>query len=412
MICKPVFEALSIPRAKPALTKHGSSNAPAGILAKKCSGRHDHTDSSNAPRPAQPRSSVSSMKSTRSTAEAVFRRFWSRLIADPAESVRICRPVEPGFSGASVWQIQLAQSAWSLKATPIDTFERERLVGLHRLLQHVHRSGVTQVAVPVASTALETLVDHSGHFWELTPWLPGSCEPGTGASRVRVAAAAVCLAQWHLAAARFLAEPAWMPWFYAADSGVPPALAHRLRLLEPWNRRRMDHLDGLLAGGRRTELTDLSRSLLCFLRRDVPRVSSELHSVGALTVPLQPCLRDVWRAHILFAGEEITGLIDPHAARSESVAGDLARLLGTLVGNDPVRWQAGLASYAAVRPLSDAERLLIRVYDRSGLLLAGAAWLEWLHLSEDRVPFTPGVCERMRHIVSRLQDGLPECPVG
>ena len=121
-------------------------------------------------------------------------------------------------------------------------------------------------------------------------------------------------------------------------------------------------------------------------------------------MPLQPCLRDIWHDHVLFTGDIVTGLIDPHAARSDSVATDLARLLGTLVGDDRRGWDSGLAAYQEVRPLSAAELAMIELFDQSGVLLSGMTWLDW-HLLQGRVfKNREGVLARLRSIAVRLKN--------
>jgi len=80
---------------------------------------------------------------------------------------------------------------------------------------------------------------------------------------------------------------------------------------------------------------------------------------------------------VLFSGDDVTGLIDPNASRSECVAADLARLLGSLIGDDRSAWDAGLASYQAARPLTLNELALVELYDQSAVLLSGMTWLDW-----------------------------------
>jgi Ser/Thr protein kinase RdoA (MazF antagonist) len=93
---------------------------------------------------------------------------------------------------------------------------------------------------------------------------------------------------------------------------------------------------------------------------------------------LQPCLRDVWHDHLLFEGEALTGLVDYAAVRADDAMTDVARLAGSLVGDDEDGWRVALAAYREVRPLSEDEERLARALDRTGAVVALATWARWL----------------------------------
>ncbi len=89
--------------------------------------------------------------------------------------------------------------------------------------------------------------------------------------------------------------------------------------------------------------------------------------------------------------------------RIENIAADLARLAGSLAGDDPYGWQAALAAYHTVRPLSEGEQRLIVAFDRSSVLLSGLQWLAWIYL-EGRAFDRPAAVEsRLDAILGRLE---------
>ena len=63
-------------------------------------------------------------------------------------------------------------------------------------------------------------------------------------------------------------------------------------------------------------------------------------------ISLHPCLGDVWAEHVLFEGNQITGLIDFGGMRYDHPAQDLARLLGSYTQGDVLRRQLALTQYA------------------------------------------------------------------
>jgi thiamine kinase-like enzyme len=91
-------------------------------------------------------------------------------------------------------------------------------------------------------------------------------------------------------------------------------------------------------------------------------------------VRLQPCLCDVWHDHILFTEGEVTGVIDYSSMRMDAVAGDVARLLGSLAGDDEPAWRVGLSEMG----LAPAEERLARLLDRAGTAAAALRWERWL----------------------------------
>jgi len=87
----------------------------------------------------------------------------------------------------------------------------------------------------------------------------------------------------------------------------------------------------------------------------------------------------------------------------DHIAVDLARMLGSLVGDDRDRWDAGLRAYRQVRSLSGEEEALAIVLDRTGTLLGAANWLRWVYhdgrFFEDR----EGVARRLAVLVERME---------
>jgi homoserine kinase type II len=137
------------------------------------------------------------------------------------------------------------------------------------------------------------------------------------------------------------------------------------------------------------------------------RVAAVLAAVADLEVPLQPCIRDIWHDHVLFRGSEVTGLIDFGSLRVESVAADVARLMGSLVGDDVRRWQLGLEAYAAVRRMSDDELQLMKAFDLSTVLMAGLNWLDWIYRQRRQFSDRQAVLGRVDEILHRVVEQIP-----
>jgi Ser/Thr protein kinase RdoA (MazF antagonist) len=118
---------------------------------------------------------------------------------------------------------------------------------------------------------------------------------------------------------------------------------------------------------------------------------------------LQPCLCDLWHDHLLFDGDRLTGIVDYGAVKVDHVAVDLARLLGSLVGDDADRWEEGFRAYRAVRPLSPDEERLAGVLDRAGTLLGAANWLRWLFHEGRTFDDLEAVANRLRSLMERIE---------
>lgn len=334
------------------------------------------------------------------------------VLSQYAPRVRPLR-VEPlgnrgGFSGAGIWRVVTEAGDFALRRWPRSALPRERILGLHRLLEHLRLSGLKFVAVPLRTndgTSLAHNLDHDGlaDDWQLEPWLPGLADFHTCPASERLRAALAALATWHLAAERFVPEADSAKWFASRAASPSPAVGERLALLAAADSGQMDHMERRVAQAKDSVIRELSRQILDLFRRGHVRIVAELQLVRDATVRLQPCLRDVWHDHVLFSGNEVTGLIDPSACRTESVASDLSRLIGSLVKNDRAAWDFALAEYRRHRPLSANELALVAVLDRSGVLLSGWTWLEWLYL--ERRPFadTDAVEKRLKTIIERME---------
>ena len=137
--------------------------------------------------------------------------------------------------------------------------------------------------------------------------------------------------------------------------------------------------------------------------RLAPSVLPRLQEIATQPTTLQPCLRDIWHDHVLFVGDHVSGIVDYDAMQHESPAGDIARLLGSLVGNCRDSWQRGLRAYQSQRPLTDADLDRIEAFDLGNTLLSGLQWARWICVEGKRFPDMPAVLRRMHHWKGRIQ---------
>ena len=79
----------------------------------------------------------------------------------------------------------------------------------------------------------------------------------------------------------------------------------------------------------------------------------------------------------------MSGLVDFGAMGVESVAADLARLIGEWLDGDRAARREAIAAYSRIRPLDAAEARLIDVFETAAALLIGERWVRW-HYVENR----------------------------
>ena len=77
-------------------------------------------------------------------------------------------------------------------------------------------------------------------------------------------------------------------------------------------------------------------------------------------------------------------------------------MLGSLVPDEPDRWQAALDAYQQWRPLSDFELKLLAVFDDVNPTLAGLNWIRWLYIENRRFESIDVVQNRLAAIEQRL----------
>lgn len=296
-----------------------------------------------------------------------------------------------GFSGARIWRIACELGDVCLRAWPVGVAE-ETLAFQHDLIRRARQAGLTFVPSVHVSNQGTTWVSHAGRLWEASSWQAGRADFEANPSPERLRSACIALARLHDA------------WMVAPNREERcPAVLRRLARASEWM--------ALVASGWREPLNggigDPPRPLVeqawPMLVREVARVPRLLAGWTERTVRVQPCLCDVWHDHLLFEGDTLTGLIDYGSVKIDNVGVDLARLLGSLVGDDAERWRVGLSAYRGIRPLSAAEEGMARVLDETGTILGVVNWLLWIY--RDRRPYDDwsGVAQRLRRLIARME---------
>jgi Ser/Thr protein kinase RdoA (MazF antagonist) len=306
------------------------------------------------------------------------------------------RQIEPlgsagGWSGSRLWRVTAAdRRGLCLRRWPQS---HPTLVGL-RLIHAVVGSVAPQlpiVACPLRSVGGATFVEHVAHRWELTSWLPGKADYHVHPSRARLHAAMHTLARFHELASR-----------YERRRDIPPAIADRRW---QWSMRSagLSRIERSLQTPLSAVFDRRANRLLALARKviETSDIIRRIHATQELW--LQPAIRDIHHDHVLFIGDEVTGLIDFGAMRIDTPLTDIARLVGSLVGDDREARQSAFDAYSEIRPLGQDDRRLIDLLDESGLVIGALNWLIWLYVERrDMGPAEP-IIRRLDEILKRLE---------
>lgn len=294
-----------------------------------------------------------------------------------------------GFSGASVWHGLTAKSydlCLKVHGQGAEAARLERV--LHRWMFAARTAGLDFVPRVEFTSDGRTVIEADGRVWDAIEWMPGAADFLANPTDARLVAAVEALARLHEAWGRI-----------EVNAPRPcPAVERRWAALQTWQ-------DLIAAGWRPRPAADdpiAAHALAAWDRLPalVPPALAALVPSRTVSVPVQPCLCDVWHDHVLFLGDRVTGLIDYGAAKVDHVAVDLARLLGSFVPGEAERMALALRAYQEIRPLPQPE--LVDVLDRTGVVVAVTNWLRWLYHDGRQYPDRAVVASRLGDLVRRL----------
>jgi len=323
-----------------------------------------------------------------------------------------------GLSGAKLWKLASDlygdQKFYCLRRWPLQHPSLDQLNWIHRVLIFASENDCHFVPRPLLSVARESMVQQQGYLWEITPWMPGTADYHWIRQPIKMANMMEALAKFHLVVAGLQSQ-------FRPSSNVQRRLNQLQSLPQLIQQLKSCALDSGISLQVAPEFLDRLRQLLRQFQQHGLGLALQLlqrgstpHSpaAGVMFDPwagqsycVQPVIRDIWWDHCLFSGDELTGLIDYGAMGTDVVSFDLARLLGSCLDRTPadlLMWEEALAAYQRVRPLTEAERLLIPWIDATGVLLGVSNWLRWLFLEHRSFQDWQVVAGRIDHLQRRL----------
>jgi Ser/Thr protein kinase RdoA (MazF antagonist) len=277
-----------------------------------------------------------------------------------------------------------------LRAWPASGPAPERLNAIHRLMDQGRTAGLEFVPTVLRTSAGRTHVEQASRLWDLTTWMPGRADFHERPTSARLEGACLALARLHAVWARTPCPPA-----------PCPAILRRLSCTREWLDLTASGWRPVFAAG--DPVAPSAGRAWRLLQAQVSKIPERLAPWTVVPLPLQPCLCDVWHAHVLFEGDTVGGLVDYGSVKVDHVAVDLARLLGSLVPDDSPKTALGLAVYERLRPLTDREQSLVGLLDETGTILAAVNWLRWLYRDGRHFEDRTAIARRLEQLVVRLE---------
>lgn len=316
-----------------------------------------------------------------------------------------------GFSGANIWRIDSADRKFCLRRWPAGV-DADRVAWIHGILFTATDRGFDKLSVPKICTATgspdigKSFVQFRNHIFELSPWLPGVAdfEKSLGGERdAKLVSAMKTLAAFHNATAF---HDSLDEMNGKSSPGLQMRAARCRRLLQGGIDELRNATKRYCSNASEAENFASVESFEVFVEefeRLARAVLPLIEEAARQPATLQPCLRDVWHDHVLFTGTDVSGIVDYDAMQFESPAADVARLLGSLVGNCRESWQHGLDVYHSQRNLTAADRERVEAFDWGNTLLSGLQWATWICVEGKRFSDVPAVLRRLHFCSGRIQ---------
>lgn len=296
-----------------------------------------------------------------------------------------------GFSGAQLWKIKTADSKdLCLRRWPSPHPNSERLEWINLVLTHVAANGCDVIPVPFSSRQGSKFVQQGEFLWEVASWMPGAADFSSNGGESRLRNAVRALARFHLASAQVNLDFRLSP---NAQSRVGSLLRAEPLLVQIGQAENSNDYPGV---------NFLRELVLKKGPEELKLLADSLSPFSTEILPVQPVIRDVWHDHILFTGDEVTGIVDFGAMQMDNVALDLARLLGSLVPDQPEQWELAIRAYSELRPLQPREIKFALELDRSATYLGSLNWLKWILVEGRCFESVSAVEQRVAKLISRL----------
>lgn len=296
-----------------------------------------------------------------------------------------------GLSGARFWRTSVAGGRWGLRCWPREHPSRERLAQIHRWLRLA--SSLVFLPQPLPGVDGCSWCETRDGLWELTAWMPGESAARLSADDARLVSAMRGVAELHAI------------WSRESTAGivVSPAVRERRERLAALATGELEQLERVAAARGELPLRATGSTGCRALRAALPGLRARLEEVAAIDAGLQPCVRDLRPEHVLLEGEALTGIVDFGAARVDSVATDLARLVGGWFADDDRGWERARLAYGRESEVGDSGWQLARVLDVTGVGIAIANWLRWLWVEEREFEDRERIEVRLRQLIERLE---------
>jgi len=329
--------------------------------------------------------------------------------------VQTCEKVSGGFSGARVWKMQSCEGLrYAIRLTDCsDAAEIERRNELCEWMAAAFTDGLTCVPVPLKPFIgglrgkdagfqyRDYLLQDAAGLWQMEPWMPGDSLSGPPTAEQLSEMLAV-LSRIHVSGRKFAGSRTSAVSLHV-QIAVSPGLNRRLQIVLELRSGFLNWLQSMAIADSDRRFGRVAERACGVLSGSLQRLRALLVAGSDVSVPLQPLLRDLWRPHVLYSGDSVTGVIDWNAAATDHVSMDAARLLRSWYGTEEESLRLAYLRFCDDRRMTSDERSLLTAIDAANVLLSPVTWMRRRYAGLLEQPVEDAVCSRFDELVSTAE---------